>query len=271
MTDPRHAYASARLHARVSRRPGAAQWGALEASRTPDHYLDVLRAGRWLRVPEGPLARDADARERWLRDAWREACAEIGAWYGTASAPAFEWLAVLADLDALEGLRAGAALPAWIDGDPWLGPLARSIATVRADRLGSTIYAPLRAAWPGTLSLLDAWDARWRALCARAAPEARRVLAELRRAVVAASGLGAGARRDAIEAAAQRAFRRGAGTVAAGVAYLTFVALQLERVRGGVAARSVNGFAEVAGAAEVAAVTEVAQGPRDAMSTGAAA
>jgi hypothetical protein len=271
MTDPRHAYAGARLHARISRRPGNAQWGALEASRTPDHYLDVLRGGRWLRVPEGPLAREADARERWLRDAWRAACAEIGTWYGTASAPTFEWLAVLADLDALEGLRAGAALPAWIDGDAWLGPLARSIASARADRLGSTPYAPLRAAWPGTVTLLDAWYARWHALCVRAAPEARRVLAELQHAVVAASALGAGARRDAIEAAAQRAFRRGAGTIAAGVAYLTVVALQLERVRGGVAARSMTESAEVGEAAEVADVTEVAHGPRDGMSAGAAA
>jgi hypothetical protein len=271
MTDPRHAYAGARLHARISRRPGTAQWGALEASRTPDHYLDVLRAGRWLRVPEGPLVHDVDARERWLRTAWREACAEVGTWYGTSCAPTFEWLAVLADLDALEGLRAGLALPAWVDGDPWLGPLARSIASARADCLGSTPYAPLRAAWPGTVPLLDAWYARWRALCAGAVPEAQRVLAELQHAVVAASALGAGARRDAIEAAAQRAFRRGASTVAAGVAYLTVVALQLERVRGGVAARSVTEFAELAEAAEVAAITEVAQGPRDAMSTGAAA
>jgi hypothetical protein len=241
MTDPRHSYAEARLHARHSRRPGTVQWGALEASRTPDHYLDVLRTGRWLHVPEGPLARDVDARERWLRDAWRDACAEVGTWYGTASAPLFEWLAVLADLDALERLRAGAALPAWIGGDRWLAPLASSTASARADRLGSTPYAPLRAAWPGAAPLLDAWYARWRALCAGAAPAARCVLAELQQAAVAASALGAGARRDAIEAAAQRAFRRGAGTVAAGIAGLVFAALQLERVRGGVAARSVAG------------------------------
>jgi hypothetical protein len=241
MTDPRHAYAGARLHARFARRPGAAQWGALEASRTPEHYLDVLRAGRWLHVPEGALARDVDARERWLRAAWRQACAEVGAWYDAESAPTFEWLAVLADLDPLERLRTGSALPAWIDGDPWLEPLVRSIASARAERLTGTPYAPLRAAWAGTAPLLDAWHARWRALCARTPPDARRVLAELQHAVVAASALPAGARREVIEAAAQRAFRRGAGTAAAGVAWLAVVALQLERVRGGVAARSVAG------------------------------
>lgn len=243
MADPRHAYAGARLHARFARRPGAAHWGALDASRTADHYLDVLRAGRWLRVPEGALATDADARERWLRDAWRQSCIEVATWYGAARAPAFEWLAVLADLDALERLRAGAALPAWIPDDPWLGTLARSAPSARGERLGATPYAPFRAAWTGTPRLLDAWRTRWRTLWRDADSRTRRVLLDLEAAVVGAAALGAGARREAIEAAAHRAFRRGAATTAAGVAYLTVVALQLERVRGAVAARAVAGVA----------------------------
>jgi hypothetical protein len=238
MTDPRHAYAGARLHARLARRPGAAQWGALDASRTADHYLDVLRAGRWLRVPEGALAADVDARERWLRDAWRKSCAEVATWYGTAHAPAFEWLAVLADLDALERLRAGAALPAWIEDDPWLGTLAHGAPNARAARLAGTAAAPFRGAWTGRRPLLAAWHERWRALWPDAEPRTRRALRELEATVVAAAALGARARRDAVEAAAHRAFRRGAGTPAAGVAWLAIVALQLERVRGGLAARA---------------------------------
>lgn len=243
MADPRHAYAGARLHARFARRPGAAQWGALDASRTAEHYLDVLRAGRWLRVPEGALATDTDARERWLRDAWRQSCAEVATWYGPARAPAFEWLAVLADLDALERLRAGAALPGWIHDDPWLGTLAQSAANARVDRLAATPYAPLHDAWASTARLLDAWRARWHALWRDAEPHTRHVLNELEAVVVAAATLGAGARREAIELAAHRAFRRGAATAVAGVAYLAVVALQLERVRGGIAARTIAGAA----------------------------
>jgi hypothetical protein len=253
MTEPRHAYASARVHARVARRPGAAQWGALDASRTPDHYLDVLRVSRWLRVPEGALAGDPDARERWLTDAWRQACAEVGAWYGAASAPTFEWLAVLADLEALEQLRAGATLPTQFGDHPWLGPLARSAASVRADGLVATPYAPLRIAWPRTAPLLEAWLAHWSVLCSAGAPAARRALAELRGAVAAARGLRAGARREAIETAALRALRRGEGSVAVGAAYLALVALQLERVRGGVAARA---LAEVAPESRPAAAVD---------------
>jgi hypothetical protein len=243
MTDPRHAYAGARLHARFARRPGAAQWGTLEASRTAEHYLDVLRAGRWLRVPEGALSIDADARERWLREAWREACAEVGAWYGAARASTFEWLAVLADLDALERLRAGTALPAWIHDDRWLGVLAQAATGARIERLAATPYAPLGDAWRGSAPLLDAWRARWRASWRDAEPRASGALTQLEAAVAASAALAAGARRDAIEDAAHRAFRRGAGTAVAGVAYLAVVALQLERIRGGIAARTIAGAA----------------------------
>lgn len=238
MTDPRHAYAGARLHARFARRPGAAQWGALDASRTADHYVDVLRAGRWLRVPEGALADDVDARERWLRDAWRESCAEVATWYGAPRASAFEWLAVLADLDALERLRAGLAAPAWLEDDARLGELARCAAGARPERLAATPYAPLRAAWDGGAALLDAWRERWHGLWRDAPPRERHAVRELEAAVVAAGGLGAGARREVVETAAHRAFRRGAGTAAAGAAYLAVVALQLERVRGGLGARA---------------------------------
>ncbi len=237
MTDPRHAYAGARLHARFARRAGAAQWGALDASRTAEHYLDVLRAGRWLRVPEGALAGDVDARERWLRDAWRESCAEVATWYRAAHAPAFDWLAVLADLDALERLRADLARPAWLADDPWLGELAGSAPDLRARRIAATPYAPLQAAWQAGVPLRVAWRDRWHALWRDAAARERRTLRELEAAIVAASTLGAAARRDAVEVAAHRAFRRGAGTAAAGVAYLAIVALQLERVRGGLGAR----------------------------------
>jgi hypothetical protein len=243
MTDPRHAYANARLHARFAQRPGAGQWGALAASRTPEHYLDVLRAGHWLRVPEGALVADADARERWLRDAWRQSCAEVAAWYGPAQVPVFEWLAVLADLDALERLRTDPVPPAWTRDDARLAALAQPTPALRAEQLAATPYAPLVDAWRGGGPLVDAWRERWHALRAAADVRAQSVLLELEAAVVAASALGAGARREAIEAAAHRAFRRGAGTVAAAVAHLAVVALQLERVRGGVVARTLEGAA----------------------------
>lgn len=241
MTDPRAAYAGARLHARYSRRPVGAQWGALDASRTPQHYLDVLRAGRWLHVPEGDLATDADARERWLREAWRAACAEVAGWYDAAWTPAFRWTALLADLDALERLREGDAVPAWVQADDLLGALAQAAASERGARLADTPYAPLEPAWATPEPLLQAWHRVWLDLRPRTDVRTSRVLQELASAVAAASRLGVGARREAVEGAAHRAFRRGAGTAAAGFAYLAIAALQLERVRGGLAARAVPG------------------------------
>jgi hypothetical protein len=237
MTDARQAYASARLHARYARRPGAAQWGALDASRTAAHYLDALRAGRWLYVPEGALATDVDERERWLRAAWREACEEVAGWHPTAWQRAFRWLAVLPDLDPLERLRADEPVPEWIHADPRLTPLADAAADLRAARLADGPYAPLRAAWLDGRSLGVAWRDHWHSTWPTREARTRRALETLEASVIAARGLAAASRRDAIEATARRIFRRVADTPAAAVAQLALYALQLERIRGGFARR----------------------------------
>jgi hypothetical protein len=102
MTDARLAYAAARVHARHSRRPGAPQWGALGASRTPQHYVAALRASGWLRVPELDVAADPDRRESWLRDLWRESCEEVASWYPPHWRNAVRSLSTLPELDVPE-------------------------------------------------------------------------------------------------------------------------------------------------------------------------
>jgi hypothetical protein len=238
MAEPRQAYANARLHARHAGLPGAAQWGALEASRTPEHYVDVLRAARWLHVPEGAHAIAVDAREFWLRSAWRVSCEEVARWHPERWRPAFLWLSVLTDLDALERIRAGEALPSWLASDERLSALVQAPVADRDACLRAGEYGVLRDAWRRPVPLVHAWLQHWHAAWPPTSARVRTELARLESAVAGAAALELPARREALEAAAARAFRRGAGTPVAGFAHLLCVALQLERVRGGLARRA---------------------------------
>jgi hypothetical protein len=222
MAEARLAYAAARVHARHSRRPGGPQWGALDASRTPQHFLAALRSGGWLRVPEAVVAADPERREHWLRQAWRDACDEVARWYPPRWRPALDWLAMLPDLESLERMRDGTPAPAGLDAD------------ARADAERS--LGVLAAADPAE-SLRDAWRRRWHALLP-GDTDARRYILALDAAVARAATLGTTARRETLERAAQRTLRRAGTSAAAGFAWLLLVALQLERVRGGLASRS---------------------------------
>jgi hypothetical protein len=241
MTSPRQAYAAARLHARYANRPSPAHWGALESSRTLDHYVDVLRTAGWLHVPEAAVARDVDALEEWLRETWRATCAEVAAWHPARWRAAYRWAGVLPDLATLAWLRDARAVPAWLARDTHLGPIARAPPEVRAAALAASEYAPLAPAWRERESLLEAWRAQWRATWPRADAPARRGLARfealLQRA--ASDALRTRERRERLERALARTWRASAGTAAAGFCQLALRALELERVRGGFASRLV--------------------------------
>lgn len=238
MSDARLAYATARIRARHSRRPGATQWGALEASRSADHYVAALRVGAWLRVPEADVGRDPDARERWLRRTWREACEEVAGWYPPRWRSALRWLAVLPDLDALEHLRAGGALPPWATGEAVFTAVARADGDYAA-RFDGGVLAPLTAGWRAAAPLRNTWRSHWWTTMPND-EDARRRIAALETDVREAATLAAAPRRERLERAALRTLRRSGTGPAAGFAHLLLVALQLERVRGGLAVRSLG-------------------------------
>jgi hypothetical protein len=222
MPEARLAYATARVHARHSRRPRGPQWGALDASRTPEHYLATLRTSGWLHVPEANVGADPDRRERWLRKSWRDACAEVAGWYPPRWRPALHWLAVLPDLETLERMRESVPVPVALE--------------TAAPEDAARSLAELAPSGPED-RLRDAWRRRWHALLPDDAIARRRILA-LETAVARAAPLGAQARREALERAAESTLRRAGTSAAAGFAWLLLVALQFERVRGGLASRS---------------------------------
>jgi hypothetical protein len=212
----------------------------LDASRTAARYLDVLRGGRWLRVPEADLAHDVDARERWLRTSWRLGCAEAARFEPPPWRAAIALAAVWPDLDALEALRGGTEVPDWVREDAWLGPLAALPASARAPALARTPYAALAGDWPRSLPLSAAWSRHWSAALPPLGRHVRASLATVCAALSRGAGLPSAARRETLEAAARRLLRTDRGSGATALAWLATLALDLERVRGGLAARDVG-------------------------------
>lgn len=241
MISPRQAYASARLHAVHARRASPAHWGALDASRTPEHYVDVLRAAGWLHVPEAAVARDVDALESWLRETWRRTCDEFAAWHPARWRAAYRWTGVLPDLIALDWLHDARAVPAWLARDAHLGPIASAAPDARASALEASEYAPLVRAWRARTPLLDAWRAHWHATWPATDATGRARLLRLESLVVraAAAPLRTSERRERLLQLLLHEWRTAEGTAAAGFCQLALRALDLERVRGGFAARLV--------------------------------
>ena len=239
MTDPRLAYALARLGARHADVGRGAERAALSASRGAERYLEVLRQTRLLAPPESVTARDVDAFELYLAGAWRAACEELARWHPPRWRPAYRWCAVLVDLPVLESLRGPAVPGRWALGDPRLAPLASAGDVERPRAFAAAGLAPLVAAYGSGAPLAPAWRAHWRALWphpARAVASRLTALESLLEGAARAPGPLA-ERRAGLAARLERCYRRSQGTPAAGFCELARRALDLETWRGGFAAR----------------------------------
>lgn len=206
MAGPEFAYVQARLQARHGGLPDAGTWQALEASHTPGHYIALARAGRlapWIDALDERGG--AHGVEQHLRLRWRRYVDEVARWQ-----PA-RWQASTRWFGALPELPLSADKPQGGDAAGWLG------------------------AW---LRLAPAGDAA-PALLRRTAALLMPGLPGLPGLKVASGGRASG--RDAAAAAERRAlldlFRRHAATPVAVFAHLALVALDVERLRGGIVTR----------------------------------
>lgn len=239
MTEPRQAYAFARLAARHGALGRAGERASLSASRGADRYLDVLRQTHLLAPPESVTAHDVDAFELYLVGAWRDACAELAAWHPPRWRAAYRWCARLVDLPVLESLRGPAPASGWALGDPLLAPLAAAPPAERAGALAAAGLGPIATAFSSGGSLAQAWREHWRALWPRTPPATALRLGELEALCLAdAGGEGGGAERRArLAERLERLYRRSRGGAAAGFCELGRRALDLETWRGGFASR----------------------------------
>lgn len=234
---PQWSYVRARLQARHGGRLGEDGWRALEAAQSIDEFLDRARAGPLRRFIERINAgMEPHAIERTLRAEWRIYVGEIAGWMTPAWRPAVLWATWFADLPAIAVALADAT-PDWVWQDTVFADLAE------ADAGAASVLAPL--AKSDSRSLTARWLSHWRTLWPRGSDADRRGLKQLITVVTAHFGQLSGAhaqeasgpyRRD-LDRVVRRLFRRDGAAPAAVFCHLIFVALDLERLRGGLLRR----------------------------------
>ncbi len=238
-------YVQARLQARHGERLEEGDWRVLEAAKSLDHFLDRIQMTSLRRFTERLHPQmSGHAIERTLRAEWRRYVAEIAAWVPSAWKAPVLWTEHVPDLPLIDGLFKEAA-PDWALEDPLLkafidrGP-RKDLTTHK-----SAHSAPLLPANTGTLP--KRWLAHWRTLWPRrCAADCQRLdrLCEM-----VADNFGRLARagpqdtsrhyRLGLTHACQRMFRRHGCTPTAVFSHLAIVALDLERLRGGLVRRQV--------------------------------
>jgi len=244
-------YALARIQARQGQRLEEADWRRLEANRDLGLYLAAMRTtslADW--VGSFDVEHDCHTFERVLRARWRRYVEAVAAWHPIATQAWLAWLAWLPALSLLAPLARPEPAPGWILADPLLGPLSLGTPEERVAMLTNTPLAPLRGALATRADLSAAWAARWDDLRPALDGPALRSLARFRQTVrrhehdVEHAVDGAEPLRSELARALLRLLRLGAGTVIVTLCHLALTALDIERLRGGLARRSIFGSTE---------------------------
>lgn len=236
-------YASTRVQAQHGGLPGNADWRALEATRDLGQYLDAARhsaLARW--VSSFDPGQDLHTIERSLRSEWTSHVELVASWHPRAAQPWLAWLAWLPTLSLLARLARDVPAPPWLLADPVCGPVAVGSPAQRAEALGKTSLAPLAPGVAGDASIAALWRARWNELTPAMGPRTRDHHAQLQRALdrhgqSLKSASSALTLRASLAEHLEVLFRRAHGTVVATACHLGRLALELERLRGGLAIR----------------------------------
>ena len=236
-------YVQARLQARHGERLQERDWLVLEAAQSLEHYLERARSTSLRRFTEhlsGQLS--GHAIERALRTDWRAYVSEVAAWVPRAWQPSVMWVTYLPDLPVLEHLLAG-QIPAWAREDPVYAPLAGIDVQVRGSfPMGTPLY-PLAHSRHSTTTVPALWLRHWRALWPSASASQLQGLDDLVASVISRRGQSSGTtdagsvRRADLLRAVVRLFRRHGVTPVAMFSSLLLLALDLERLRGGLVRR----------------------------------
>lgn len=236
-------YALARVHARQGARPTESEWRRLESSRDLPHYLEALRSSslaRWSNRLDP--AWDGHGLERELRADWRDYVDAVASWHPRVWQPWLGWLAWLPTLTLLAQLARDEPAPGWLLADPLFGPLTLGDPVRRGLAIQLTPLRPLAPGIGDGQPLGELWWTHWKKLAPPMPADTRALLDWLIEqfmhfidALAAAdSSLTA---RAALAAALNRVFRAGAATAIASCSHLALVALDLERLRGGLISR----------------------------------
>jgi hypothetical protein len=238
-------YALTRVQSQYGDRPDPSEWRRLEASHDLGQYLEAARGGifgPWLSSLD--RSREVHVIERTLRGAWRGYVRSVAAWHPRRWQPWLTWLEWLPTLGLIARLGSPGPVPAWLLTDPIVGPAARGASAERPVPVKGTALAFFEPAMGGRVSLADLWLARWRELQPPVDAFTEQLLAAVLRAVqeharmLALEGADGAALRGQLRARLSTLFRAAAGTLVATLCHLALMALDFERLRGGLVDRS---------------------------------
>jgi len=248
-------YAHARASARLAQRPDDRVWLQIRSARTVAALLEAMRASPAASTVSGIQVRaNVDDIERALRQQLRQRIMDVARWAPQEWRAAVLWTRHLVDLPALVQLLCSEPRAKWIATDPALAGIASaSLAERRALLLAGELAPLVRAldarpadgAATALHAALDAWRLQWRRLWPRCPTDDRLQLEALERDVVTHLTRFAFAPTDqtmemraALAARALRYMRRNPAQPAALFGYLIVMAIDIERLRGEFALRS---------------------------------
>jgi hypothetical protein len=238
-------YALTRVQSQYGNRPDSSEWRRLEASHDLGQYLEAARGsifGPWVATLD--RSREVHVIERSLRCAWRSYVRTVAAWHPQPWQPWLAWLEWLPTLGLIALLEHAGPVPAWLLADPILGPAVRRASAERPVAVKGTALAVFEPAIAGRVPLADLWLARWRELRPPIDAFTEQLLASVSRTVqeysrmLALEGADAVALRDQLRERLNKLFRAAAGTLVATLCHLALMALDFERLRGGLVNRA---------------------------------
>jgi hypothetical protein len=238
-------YALTRVQSQYGNRPNTSEWQRLEASHDLGQYLEAARSsifGSWISSLD--RSREAHVIERTLRGAWRNYVRSVAAWHPRLWQPWLSWLEWLPTLGLMVWLERAGPVPAWLLTDPILGPAARGASAERPVVVKGTALAIFEPAIAGRVPLAELWLARWWELRPPVDAFTEQLLAAVSKAVqeharmLALEGADGVVLRDQLRGRLNQLFRAAAGTLVATLCHLALMALDYERLRGGLVNRS---------------------------------
>lgn len=247
-----YAYTQTRLQARHALRPSDGTWRYVETQKELTGYLQSARRTelrQWVlalhtRSPYHTL-------EAALRHQYRDYIEQTARWQPAPWRDAVRWIKRLADLPALQHLLLGNTALSWMLEDKQLQAFTGVNLNQRLLALQQSDCAPLLRHWQSGLSLVDAWLAQWRALWPSANAQCVKpidlLIALLRTHLKEFPQLppDEGWRaRQALAHQLTRLFRRYTNQPAAVFVHLALVALDIERLRGGIARRGAFAYTD---------------------------
>jgi hypothetical protein len=240
-------YALTRVRARHGSRLAESDWLRLEATRDLASYLELARAlplAPWVASLEA--AADGHAIERSLRSEWRVYVQTIAGWHPLEWQPWIAWLAWLPWLALLAQLARPEAPPLWLLADPVCGPVAPGSPSERRVALERTALAPLAAGFAGGQSFAVLWRRHWQRLAPPGDEETRHIKDQLLVALARYAGASAAAASSdepyrELASRLRRLFRAGGDTAITSACHLGLTALDVQRLRGGLAYRRLCG------------------------------